>query len=549
MRPMRFCHLCRTVPAVLAACLIGCGGEDLTQPAAATLVFTAQPADATAGGTLAPVVQVAIQDGAGTTVSSATTAVTVALGSNPGSATLSGTTTVTAVAGVATFGDLALERAGSGYTLVASASGLTGATSVAFAIVPAAPTQLGFVAQPSPAAGAQAITPAVQVAVQDAFGNTVPAATDAVTLALGANPSAGTLGGTVTATAAQGIATFADLRIDRPGGGYTLGASAAGLSGATSTPFAVTLTFAAVTTGDLHTCGVTAAGPAYCWGDNASGQLGDGTTLSRSSPVLVAGGLSFAAVTAGALHTCGVTAAGAASCWGFNFSGQLGDGTKTSRSSPVPVAGGLSFAAVTAGSAHTCGVTRGSTPLAGLRAYCWGRNTEGELGDGTTIDRSSPVLVEEPPGVSFLAVTAGGFHTCGVTTVAGDAPYCWGDNDFGQVGDGTTTSRPSPELVAGGLSFAAVTAGALHTCGVTAPGAASCWGRNLDGQLGDGTTTPRLTPVLVAGGLSFAAVTPGGLHTCGVTAAGAASCWGRNTEGQLGDGTTIDRSGPVPVVQ
>src|SRR2546426_9018116 len=229
------------------------------------------------------------------------------------------------------------------WTLPAAlAAGILGCEQVRPTQPSGAATKLAFTGQPTNVAAAQPITPAVQVAVQDAVGNRVPGATDAVTVALALNPSGGTLGGTVTVKAAQGIATFADLRIDRPGSGYTLLASAAGLSGATSTPFAVTLTFAAVTASGPHTCGLTiVTGAAYCWGANGGGQLGDRTMTNRSSPVLVQApaGVSFAAVTGGDLHTCGLATglSAAAYCCGGNGSGRLGAAPTASQSSPVLV--------------------------------------------------------------------------------------------------------------------------------------------------------------------------------------------------------------------
>jgi alpha-tubulin suppressor-like RCC1 family protein len=345
-------------------------------------------------------------------------------------------------------------------------------------------------------------------------------------------------------------------------GSATITATSEGQSGsaviAVATPTG--LNFAAVSAGFGHTCGVTAGGAAYCWGENDYGELGVGTTTGpelcahvndrtvacSTVPVPVAGGLSFAAVSTGLQYTCGVTAGGTAYCWGRNGIGQLGDGTTTPRLTPVPVAGGVSFATVIAGSGHTCGVTAAGA------AYCWGANDFGMLGDGTTTNRLTPVPVLG--GVSFTSVGVGLGHSCGLTA-AGTA-YCWGSNEEGQLGDGTTTGRLTPVPVAGGLSFASVAASFIHTCGVTTGGAAYCWGWNREGELGVGTATGPETcvfppplggstdcstvPVPVAGGVSFTTLSIGvhNLQSCGVTAAGAAYCWGYNANGELGVGTT-----------
>jgi alpha-tubulin suppressor-like RCC1 family protein len=333
------------------------------------------------------------------------------------------------------------------------------------------------------------------------------------------------------------------------------------------TPVAVAggLTFASLTAGWYHTCGLTSSGAAYCWGRNADGQLGDGSTDSsagyqRLTPVAVVGGLRFASLTAGGEHTCGVTTGGAAYCWGHDNAGQLGDSSTDSstgyhRSAPVAVAGGLTFANLAAGGYHTCGATSSGA------AYCWGNDFFGQLGDGQATQavcftlrqpltgQCSTTPVAVAGGLTFASVTAGVYHTCGVTT--GGAAYCWGFDGYGQLGDGVpyfSSIRPVPLAVAGGLTFTNVTAEWAHTCGLRSNGAAYCWGDNGTGELGDNSTTQRLSPVAVAGGLTFGSLTTGQMHTCGVTTAGAAYCWGDNAYGELGDGSTIQRLTPVAVV-
>ncbi len=205
------------------------------------LAFRTQPSNATAGAAITPSVQVEILDSDGNLVTGSTDAITLAIGANPAGGTLSGAPTQNAVNGVATFANLSIDMAGAGYTLSASGTDLTGAASNPFNISPAAPSQLVILTQPSTATAGVAIAPPIELQLLDPFGNLATAATDAVTLAIGANPSGGTLAGTTTQNAVAGVATFADLSIDKVGADYTLDASATGLSGTTTDPFAITV--------------------------------------------------------------------------------------------------------------------------------------------------------------------------------------------------------------------------------------------------------------------------------------------------------------------
>jgi hypothetical protein len=226
-------------------------------PVATSVGFVVQPSNAGAGAAITPAVQVEIRDQSGARITTATNTVVLAIGANPAGGTLSGTTSVAAVGGVATFSSLSIDRAGAGYTLAAASAGLTGAASNAFNITaPPVATSLGFTVQPGSVIVGRTITPAVQVEIRDQFGARLTTATNTVSLAIGANPGGGTLSGSTSAAAVNGVATFSDLGIDQVGTGYTVDASSTGLTGSTSTAFNVTATPPQGITQTLLTSGV-----------------------------------------------------------------------------------------------------------------------------------------------------------------------------------------------------------------------------------------------------------------------------------------------------
>lgn len=304
----------------------------------------------------------------------------------------------------------------------------------------------------------------------------------------------------------------------------------------------------AVVTGNAHTCALTISGSMWCWGDNLNGQLGDGTTVAKSAPTAVDGiPDEIVAIGAGDNHSCAALAGGGIKCWGWGTRGQLGQGQAVSSSQPVDVQGltaGVEAVSVSAGYQHTCASFNNGS------ASCWGRNNLGQLGLGYSGTASMPSAVQPigmGSGVSHLS--AGGHHACAVQM---DGLRCFGENGQGQLGIGTTELYvATPTLLSDSTSFVETSSGSTLTCGRSSAGAISCWGLNQEGQLGIGqptvnhADTPQLLPLLTSGQIS---VDSGIQHACSMASDESVTCWGLNDYGQLGNGNTTRQFSPVSVI-
>lgn len=299
---------------------------------------------------------------------------------------------------------------------------------------------------------------------------------------------------------------------------------------------------------------------AFAWGDNYFGQLGNGTSQDDSVPGAVSPGANsqsrWSVLSGGGTFSCGVAADGSAYCWGENDVGQLGNGTTISNgddSLPAPVlnganaSGGWSF--IDGGWNFNCGLGTDG------QAYCWGRGTDGQLGDGSATDDSLPTAVvhgQKPAGQPWSSMSVGYGSVCGIS---GTAAYCWGANGSGELGNGSRSfsPTPSPQAVASNRAWASISVGTSHACAVDTGGSAFCWGQNGSGELGNGlqgSMDDSIPAPVLAGASSgtWTQISAGESTSCGISSDRQLYCWGDNSMGQLGQGGSSTDDTDIPIL-
>jgi|GEM_PF-3594151 len=299
---------------------------------------------------------------------------------------------------------------------------------------------------------------------------------------------------------------------------------------------AVSKTWMFVESSRYSTCAIDDGGNGYCWGEGSNGQLGNGSTADKSTPTLVSGSHAWSKITPGILHTCGLTTTGEVYCWGSGSNGRLGNGSGSDQSTPSKISGARTYTDVTVGQESSCALAADKT------IYCWGSNSDGQLGNGGGSDQNTPTAI---PSISFDRLSLSYKHACGTENGTGKL-YCWGTNGNGELGHGDSGNYYNGPVLSssGSTGWAALDMGDNHSCGLRGSDL-YCWGANSYGQVGNNSASDQLTSVLIKP--NQLAVSAGSLHTCSIDSDHTLWCWGNNYSGQLGDNSTTDRSAPVHV--
>jgi len=293
-----------------------------------------------------------------------------------------------------------------------------------------------------------------------------------------------------------------------------------------------------IAAGYYHSVGLISDGTVWSWGSGINGELGYGRTVNQAVPIQASGLKDVKSIASGVRSSYAILNDGTVMAWGYNSNGQLGDGTTTLRSVPVQVSGLSDIQAVSVGIGYHALALDGSGNV-----WAWGKNYSGQLGDGTTEQRETPVRVA---GLSDVKAVAIGENSSFALKKDGTV-WAWGWNDRGQLGNGTTQHRLEPEQVPGLTNVEKIAAGGNHSLALDADGKVWSWGENAWGELGDGSNTNRLLPVLISGLPAITEIAGGGFHSLALDTAGNAWAWGLNNYGQLGDNTLTQRNSPIQI--